>query len=1021
MTSSVVPSTTAGRMPILAPTGSGVPISRACGDTSVVARKLTSNQFVGRSTELSELEQSAVVASAGEPVLVLLGGDSGVGKTRLVAELERRLFGRDLVVLRGEAVEQDDGELPYVALTSALRPLVRGHDPALDELSRGSRAQLAALLPGLDELETRTGGDDASAQVRLFEALVELLDVLSDREPVALILEDLHWADRSTRTFVSFLARSLRQERVLVVLTYRSDELHRRHPLRPLLSELERLDHVRRIQLEPFTRPELAEVLTDILDANPSGQLVDRLYRRSEGNALYTEELLAAGLDGRGAAPESLRDAFMLRIERLSPPAQKAARAIAAGLRIDEDALAEITEIERDALQAALREAVAEHVLVTDEDGRFQFRHALLREVLYDDLLPGERGELHLALARVLEARIAAGLGQEAQLAAAIAGHYAAAGDQPAALRAAVQAALAARAVHAYGEAAELAERALDLWPRVPGAAAKIPLTLVDLLTLAASAHMIAGDRGRAEVLLERALTEVDASADPQLYAGLLAQLARVQWSLNRGTEGVETAQRALTILPAEESSRERAVLMAWLARTRFLRGRFRDSVSDGDVALAAAVEAGDRHAEGEVLNTLGMAHMALGSVDHGVSLLKRAIEIAREDDDLDTLGYAYSNLADMLRIAGRTAEALAVAREGLDAVPRRMPRLHEWLTLTIADLAFESGDWQLMRASLGPLARPLDRQTIFKLVLDAEVALADGDHELAARRLEQAEPLVAASAEAQWIGWFGALQGELCRRNYDLLSARGTVEHALGRLEVCTDDVMRIARVSAIGSSIEADIARRAHDLRERAEERDALARLRIHLSRLAAAAQEGGPVERAWQAVGKAHMARARARNDPRLWRTAAAEWEAIERPYPVAIMRWREAEAAVEAEQRAAAVEPAVSAVDTAERLGAGWLREEVQALAQRARIQLEEGVAAASGDGDASDGEDEPFGLTPRERQVLALIAEGATNRQIGKALFMAEKTASVHVSRILSKLGVQTRTQAAAVAHRLHLV
>jgi DNA-binding CsgD family transcriptional regulator len=532
---------------------------------------------------------------------------------------------------------------------------------------------------------------------------------------------------------------------------------------------------------------------------------------------------------------------------------------------------------------------------------------------------------------------------------------------------------------------------------------------------------MIAGDRGRAEVLLERALDDVDADCDPQLHAGLLAQLARVQWQLNRGMEGVETAQRALTMLPAGEASRERALLMAWLARTLFLRGRFRDAVSDGDAALDAAVEVGDRHAEGEVLNTLGMAHVALGSVDQGVALLKRAIEIAREEDDLDNLGVAYSNLADMEKLAGRTTAALAVAREGLSAVPGRVPRIRDWLKLTVADLAFEAGDWELMREHLGPSATPRDRQTIFRLVLDAEIALAEGNNELAAQRLEKTEPLVAASIDAQWIGRFGALQGELFRRNYDLPGARAAVEHALGRLEVCTDDVMSIARVSAVGSLVEADIARRAHDLRERAEERDALARLRIHLSRLAAAAQEGGPVERAWQAVGKAQMARARSRNDPKLWRAAGSKWEAVERPYPLAITRWREAEAAVEAEDRAAANAPSLAALQAAERLGAGWLVEEVQALAQRARLQLDEGVAAASENGETPDGGEEPFGLTPRERQVLGLIAEGATNRQIGNALYMAEKTASVHVSRILSKLGVQTRTQAAAVAHRLHLV
>ena len=166
--------------------------------------------------------------------------------------------------------------------------------------------------------------DDPSAQLRLFEALLELLDLLSESCPLVLILEDMHWADRSTRTFVSFLARSLRQERVMLLLTYRTDELYRRHALRPLLSELERLERARRIELAPFDRLELAEALADILGDQPSQDLVDRLFARSEGNPLYTEELLAAGLDGRGAAPQSLRDAFLLRIERL--PGRRQAR-----------------------------------------------------------------------------------------------------------------------------------------------------------------------------------------------------------------------------------------------------------------------------------------------------------------------------------------------------------------------------------------------------------------------------------------------------------------------------------------------------------------------------------------------------------------------------------------------------------------------------------------------------------------------------------------------------------------------
>jgi ATP/maltotriose-dependent transcriptional regulator MalT len=973
---------------------------------------------------LAELELAWREAADRRPVLVLLGGESGVGKTRIVGELEHRLTGADALVLRGEGVDQGETELPYAPLLSALRPLVRERHPTLNSLSTGSRNQLAALLPGLEGTgppSGLSGGSDGSGQLRLFEALLELLDCLTETQPVLLILEDMHWADRSTRTFASFLARSLRQERLMMLLTYRTDELHRRHPMRPLLSELERLERARRIDLRPFDRRELTEALTDILGDSPSAQLVQRLFARSEGNPLYSEELLAAGLDGRGAAPQSLRDAFMLRIERLSSHAQRAARAIAVGRRLDQDTIGEVIGIEHDELQDALRQSVAEQVLVADDDGHLMFRHALLRETLYDDLLPGERSELHLTLARTFEGQ---GNGREdgnVELAATIASHYAAAGDQPSALRAAVNAAQAARCVNAYGEIADLAERALELWPRVPDPERVAGIDHVGLLTMAAAAHGITGDRSRAEVLLESALGQIDCDADPHRYSAVLSRLARIQWALNRGPEGVETAQRALALLPAGETSQERASLLAWLARTRVLRGRFREAVSEGEEALAAAVAAGDTEAEGEVLNTLGMAQIALGKVEEGVSGLRRSVEIANANDDPDSAGYAYANLADLLNLRGRTVEALETAKEGLAHTPSRIRGRNYWMALTVSELYFEIGDWEAARAHLGPPPSQLQGTLlIFRLLRQGELALAEGDEELAARSLEEAEPLVAVSTEPQWIGSLGALLGELRRRRRDLRGAREAVAQALDRLEVCTDDVMRIARATAVGVRVEADIAQRARDLREKGQERDAIARARIHTQRLRAAATEGGPVESAWRTMGTADLARARGRDDPAIWTKAAAEWEAIERPYPAAFARWRTAEAYVERGDRAEAAAAARSALQTARRLGSRWLAEEIEVLADRARLELDEGAEAARVPVGGPPEDADPFGLTPRERQVLALIAEGATNRQIGAALYMAEKTASVHVSRILSKLGVRSRTQAAAVAHRQHL-
>ena len=982
--------------------------------------RVTSSHFVGRTGELAELDRALREAAGASPVVVLLGGESGVGKTRLVREFERRSSKDDALVLRGEAVEEADGELPYAPLIGALRPLVRARHPALDALGRGSRAQLAALLPGLDEEVAASDGNDPSAQVRLFEGLLELLDLLSEERPVVLVLEDLHWADRSTRTFVDFLARSLRRERVVLVLSYRTDELHRRHPLRALLSELDRLERARRIELEPFDRDELAEVLADILGEPPGDKLIERLFERSEGNPLYIEELLAAGLDGRGAAPQTLRDAFMLRIERLSPDGQAAARVIAAGRALDEPMIAEVSGIEPDALHVALREAVAEQVLVACEPTRVSFRHALLREAMYDDLLPGERSELHLALARAFEDRADYENDRGVELASAIARHYATAGDQPAALRATVEAALAAREVHAYGDAADLAERALDLWPRVPGADQMIPLAHVELLGIAAAAHVIAGDRARAEVLLTRALKELDPDTDPRHYSELLVRLSRAQWSLNRGGEAVDTAERALSMVPPDEVSAERASLLSWTARMRWLRGRYRDALKQGREALDTAVAAGDRRSESEVLNTLGMAGIVTGSIDEGIASLRRAIEIARENEDVDGLGTAYSNLADTLSLAGRTQQALETAKEGLAAVSGRVTRPHDWMSLTVSDLAFEAGDWETARTYLVPEAAQLaGRQLIFRHLRGAEFALGVGDDETAALCLERLEALVARSSEPQFIGAFGTLLAEWRRRQRDLTGARAAVAHALDRMELCTDDVARIARVTAAGMRVEADIAQRARDLRERADERDAVARARIHMQRLRAAASEGGPVERAWQAVGAAELARARGRSDPKLWMVAAREWEAITRPFQRAIALWRATEAYIEAGDRSAACGTAQDALEVSRRLGARWLVDELSALAQRARLELGEEASERSSDSDGDAGED-PFGLTERERQVLALVAEGATNRQIGTALFMAEKTASVHVSRILAKLGVRSRTQAAAVAHRHHL-
>jgi DNA-binding CsgD family transcriptional regulator len=978
--------------------------------------RVSSSRLIGRTAELAELEAALADAAAERPSIAIVAGESGVGKSRLLAELEDRARDSGALVLTGDCVDLGESELAYVPLVAALRPLARSGDPALTE---PVRAAVAPLMPGLGATPDPSDAvDEGGTQARLFEGLLLLLDGLGAERPVLLVIEDLHWADRSTRAALAFLARSLISERVLVVATYRPDEMHRRHPLRPLLAELERVPHARRVALAPLTRDELAAQLEDILGAAPEAELLERLWTRSGGNPLFSEELLAAGVDGLGAAPDTLRDALMLRVERLSEPTQEILRLVAVGQRLDHPLLAETSGLDERTLRDVLREAVDGHILVTGEDGTHRFRHALLREVVDDDLLPGERAALHLALARAIAPRITERSG--AALIAAVAHHFAAAGDQPEALEWSVRAATAAERVYAHGEARALLERALEVWDRVPDAAERAGADRVTLLTRASAAHRAMGHPGRQLALSQAALAELGPDPDPCRAADLLEDISRAERSLNRPRDSIATLEHALELLEgaAGDTREPRARLLAGLGRGRMLDGRFSDGVGVARQALAATLATDDRLMEAHARNTLGFCLAMTGEVDEGASELQEAIRIAVERDNLSDVADAYNNYSDMLHDLGRSAEARALAREGREAIGGRRPVSAMWLDCQIAEFAFEAGEWEEAERRLPNPLRWTGGQTKVNIGLRrVSLLMGRGEHEDAWAALQEIEEQAAQSSEPQFIGPFAVLTAEHHRRGGDLDAARKAIERGLDRMEFCTDDAARVAAVAAAGVTVEADAAERARDLGEADAETSALRFLDDLLSRVAAAASPTRPVERALLLTARAEAGRAAGHPDPRAYERAAQAWEEITRPEPEAQMRWRAAEAHIAAADRDAAAEAIGAAHTITLRLGAGWLRGEVEGLAARARLPLEVAVELEQ---PPADEDEDGFGLTSRERQVLALVAEGATNREIGATLFMAEKTASVHVSRILSKLNVRSRTEAAAVAHRHRL-
>ena len=454
------------------------------------------------------------------------------------------------------------------------------------------------------------------------------------------------------------------------------------------------------------------------------------------------------------------------------------------------------------------------------------------------------------------------------------------------------------------------------------------------------------------------------------------------------------------------------------------LQSRYHRAVSVARRALAeqgALVDQGAPHLdETGALNALGVSLAATGEIEEGVAALQRALDIANDRGHLQEVAAAASNLSEALHRVGRTSEALDVARTA-HAQLAQLPTRQLWLTLAIAQYAFDSGDWETAESALAGVGRRRFSHGDSELnswLRHAELALGRDERDAAREQLARAAELAVNSREPQYLGVLGALEAELATRDGDMAGARAAVELALDRIEFCSDDALRMAMASAAGLTAEATATQHARDLGDEAAVAAALTHAELLIARVRACAEDGGPLEQAYLEHAEADYRRALGSDQVDGWAAAAAAWDALGRPYPAAIARWRQAEAIVASGDRDGAMAPASEASAEAERLGAAWLAGELESLAARARLRLGvDGDAAAPADGD-EDGD--PFGLTPRERQVLALVAAGATNREIGRQLYMAEKTASVHVSRILAKLDVRSRTEAAGVAHRLGL-
>ncbi len=955
--------------------------------------------LVGRTETLALVGDAMRRAAAGEPRFVVLAGEAGIGKSRLLQHVSHRAAAGGVRVLSGSCVELGTEGLPLAPVTAVLRSLVVDPGPAA----------LRAMLPGVDGLlrllpELDPGQRGPDPQPRLFELFTALLRGLGAERPVLLVVDDLQWADRSTRDLLTVLASTLRQGRVLVLAAYRTDDVGRRHPLRPLITRLERFRGVDRQELGRLTRPETAELVEAQLGGPADPVVVDRVYRRSGGNPLFAEELaVSVGRDSDPAVvalPEFLQELLLGPFDALGEPARRLVRlAAVAGDRVTHAMLAAIAgPLPAADLIAAVNEAVDARVLTPDGDG-YVFRHRLARDAVVDDLLPAERAMLHRTCAEALQADGA--LVDRDWYAAAAARHWHGAGEPAMALPATLRAAAAAAGVFAHAERAQLLERALALWPRVPGAEELAGTSRLELFEAAVAAATWAGESLYALRLLDAALAEGDRSHEPERVAMLLAQRGMVLHTLDR--DGAVTAlDEALALVPAGPTG-VRARVLDLAAAVFSLRGvpeRARDAATE---AVGIATGLGDTELVTNALTTLGQALAGLGEHEEALAALHRAHELAARNGDVIRLVRVRLNLSETVHELGRSAETIRYAEAGLAAAAGS--GLERTLgALIAARLASELaglGRWDEAEAVC---ARALEQDppgtagAALHAVL-AGIALDRGRDALAGEHLTRAR----------------ALQGEPAAAGSSPVGLEATLAVRENRHEDAGRLVLAELRCGApswpllvVGGAVAASARLRGGALL-RSGVVGAGGELVAALRAAAAALPDDTPLR-------AAHAARLAADlGDPGAsWEDVATRWRALGRPHAVAHALLRAAEDGGAGDRPAARVLLRAAAAEAA-RLGAEPLAEAVRTAAMAAGVEVGDAEPAAAAPNALAE-----LGLTEREVGVLRLLAAGRSNRQIGEELFISVKTASVHVSNILAKLGVSSRGEAAATAHRMHL-
>lgn len=941
--------------------------------------------MVGRDHDLGQLRRAFDRASAGVPSAVLIEGEAGIGKTRLLREIQSDV-GSQADIHVGRCLDLGSARSAYGPLTGILRSMVEGLgiEEARAAVGVGAEA-LRMLVPEIGEGAVVR---DSTSPDALRDAVATLMETAAERAPQVLVIEDLHWADDSTLVMLSFLLRTLQDGRVLLLITCRSDDVRRGDAVSRFIAETTRARVIERLRLQRLDETATRQLVEQLTGGTLSDAALERLMERAEGVPFFIEEVASCAA---GPLPESLRDMLLVRFDQLDDDARHVVRVASGGEgMLSHSLLAELAALPDERLDEAIRAAVRSGILSVDDD-QYSFRHALLREAVHDDLLPGERARLHRAYAESLEAR-ANRLDRCDR--SSLAHHWSLAQVPDRALVAAVAAMQEARNRFAFASAARFGELALELWEQVPGAETVAGVSHVRLMRQLGSILRNAGEAERALAVAERALAEADETIDPAEHARLLRD--KGLFLANLGLPGaVELFLAALEIIDRTvDDDQLHATLLNALAGRYMLASTPREAIITATRALEVATRAEDAREISIAHNLRGTCRTYLGQLDDAFADYREAARFAPRSNGGAELRY-HVNYSDMLALLGRHREAFEMAEAGVVrarelGVERTSGTLmvHNMVEplLSLGDI-----DEAVRRLATVPVGRPQVLNDQYVVLTRIRVLAWQGKVDEAERMREEWMPSLRRTGELERQAWYRIIENEIA-----LAIARGEWSEALDAVVAMSEDsgfvLLHAYRMLLESGWIVAEV-------RGRGRSTDAAVRaIRRYWAELPPTVRAEG-----WTTMLEALL-------DPSLDALRSAVVAADDRDAPAilrGVTRLELARTLLQSGERSQAQAVLADAVDVAEAIGHVPLQLSIAAFGRASGL--------VAGDRAADDLE-----LTSRERQVLELIAEGLSNRQIGERLFISAKTASVHVSAILRKLGVATRTEAALVSQNRSL-